>query len=380
MAERFGVVVAIGLTFFGLMLIAAQDVGIQIGSGTQPDRMVLASTNFGEVGGAKTDIRTTEFGTFSIGEGRGEVRVHREDKIQLKNSPLSGESLSFSYNATQPTEGEVSFEVLGKDGNGAFYVEVNGKRIFEEKLVTTATETVEISGDDLKPGVNSFKVGVTKGGILSSTTYSIEDFEASVTDRKFNDHHDSFQMYQYELKDFVGANLTFNIPTDSSVITEPLKISVNDNNVFDSRSVRSEQSVSISSREGELHPGYNSISFETEADAEYTLENTQMTVSYIGITQSADKEMDFDMVSKRLNYVNRDTTNEYIAFDYQMITEDNLIRIELDGFNKTLSPVNGENRVEIPEGILSRSNTLEIKSEGSFTLNDFKIISERVND
>jgi hypothetical protein len=380
MAERFGVVVAVGLTFFGLMLIAAQDIGIQIGAGGgTPDRMVLASTNFGEVGGAKTDIRTTGFGTFSIGEGRGEIRVHRSDKLDLQNSLFSGNSLNFEYNATQPTEGAVSFEVLGKEGNGALYVEVNEKRIFEEKLVTEATETINISGNDLKPGVNTFEIGVTKGGFFSSTHYALEDFEATVTDRKFNDHIDSFQMYQSELRDFVGTNLTFNIPADSSVITEPLRISVNDNNVFESRSVRSDQSISVSRRDAELHPGYNTISFETDADAQYTLENTQMTVSYIGITRSADKELRFDLNSTRRNYVDREDTNEYISFNYQMITEGNMIRMELGDFNTTVSPVNGENRVELPEGILSGSNSLEISSEGSFTLNDFKIISEQVD-
>ena len=381
MAERFGVVVAVGLTFFGLMLIAAQDVGIQIGGGSSPpDRLVLTSQNFGEVGGARTDIRTSNLGSFTIGEGRGNIRAYRDDKVDISNSLLSSNSIEFEYNATQPTQAAMSFEVLGKTGNGAVYVQVNGKKIFEEKLVTTATETINVSGDDLKPVMNSFKVGTTKGGLLSSTTYALEDFEATVNDRKFNDHVDSFQMYQYELEEYVGTNLSFNIPVDSSIITKPLQISVNDNNVFDSRSVRSDKSINIPRSDAELQPGYNTIKFETEADATYEIENAQVTVRYIGITESADREISFEINESNLDYVNRENTDESVMFDYQEVTGSNTLYLEIGEFNRTISPVNGPNTMELPEGILSETNTLQFESEGSFTLNNFRIISERSGD
>ena len=381
MAERFGVVVAVGLTFFGLMLIAAQDIGIQIGGGSSPpDRLVLTSQNFGEVGGAKTDIRTTNLGSFTIGEGRGNIRAYRDNKVDVSSSLLSSNTIEFDYNATQPTKASVSFEVLGKTGNGAVYVQVNGKRVFEEKLVTTATETVNISGDNLKPGINSFKLGTTKGGLISSTEYALEDFEATVNDRKFNNHVDSFQMYQYELEEYVGTNLTFNIPADSSIITKPLQISVNDNNIFDSRSVRSEKSISIPRGSAELQPGYNTVRFETEADATYRIENAQVTVRYIGITESADRQIEFGINESNLDYVNRDSTEESVMFDYQEVTGGNTLYIEIGDFNRTISPVNGQNTMDLPEGILSESNTLEFESDGSFTLNNFRILSEEVSD
>jgi len=222
MAERFGVVVAIGLTFFGLMMIAAQDLDFQIGS-SQPDNMLLAAESFGEVGGATTDIRTVNFGTFNIGEGRGQIQAYQSDEVRLENSLFSGNTVTVLYNGTQPTESEVSFEVLGKEGSGALYVKVNGERIFENQLVTSATEEITIDRSRLKTGINKIEIGTNKGGLLGETEYLLEDLEVTVNDRKFNDHVNNFQMYQYELKDFREANLTFNIPTDSSVITAPLK-------------------------------------------------------------------------------------------------------------------------------------------------------------
>jgi len=380
MAERFGVVLAIGLTFFGLMLIAAQDIGIQIGGGQQPDRVVMFSQNFGELGGATTDIRTNNFGSFKIGEGRGNIRAYRNDKVDVSNSLLSENAINFDYNATQPTQASVSLELLGKSGSGELYVQVNGKKIFEESLVTTADETINISGDNLKPGINTFKVGVTQGELFSSTTYALEDVEATVNDRKFNDHVDSFQMYEYELKDYVGTNLTFNIPPDSSVISSPLTVRVNDNQVFNTPSVRSEQSVSVSRGDAELHPGYNTVTFETDTDATYQIENAQMTVRYIGITQSADREISFDINSSRLDYVDQDNTQESITFDYQKISGGNTLYLETGDFNRTISPVNGQNTVNVPEDTFSATNTISVQSEGSFVLNNFKIVSERVGD
>lgn len=377
MAERFGVVVAIGLTFFGLMMIAAQDIGFQFGN-TTPDSMVLASQNFGEVGGATTDIRTVNFGTFNIGEGRGQIQAYQSDQETLENSLFSGNTVTVLYNGTQPTAGNVSFEVLGKEGSGALWVKVDGEKIFENQLVSTATENIEIPGNQLSPGMNEIEIGVNKGGILGSTEYSLEDLEVTINDRKFNDHVDNFQMYQYELRNFMEANLTFNIPADSSVITSPLEVEVNDNEVFSRESVRSTQQVSLSRED--LGPGYNPIEFKTDADAKYTLENTQLTVRYVGTTRSTDKNVTLYMNETQENYVNRENTREQLSFDYQQLSGSKTLEIFLGLFNTTLSPVKGQNQVQVPEGSFDSDDELRISGQGSFVLDNVKLTSRLVED
>lgn len=377
MAERFGVVVAIGLTFFGLMMIAGQDVGFEFGSST-PDRMVLASQNFGEVGGATSDIRTVDFGSFNVGEGRGQIQAYQADRKTLENSLFSGNTLTVKYNATQATGANISFEVLGKEGSGALYIDVNGKKIFEEQLVTSADETVEISGNDLRPGINTIKIGVNKGGLLGSTQYALEDLEVNVNDRKFNDHIDNFQLYDYELKDFMEANLTFTIPADSSVVTAPLEVQVNDNNVFSRETVRSTQNIELSRQQANLRPGYNTIEFKTDAEASYRLENTQLTVRYVGTTRTTDKNITFYMNQTRRDFVDREDTREELSFNYQLLSGSKTLEIFAESFNTTLSPVNGRNTVRIPENVFNSENTVQIRGSGSFTLNDVKLISRRV--
>jgi hypothetical protein len=382
MAERFGVVLAIGLTFFGLIMILQQGVNLQLGlgGGSTPDRIVLASQNFGEIGGATSDIRTVSFGSFNIGEGRGTVRAYQTDSKDLENSLFSGNTVRVKYNGTQPTGANVSFEVLGKEGSGALYVRANGQKVFENQLVSTATETIEIPGQNLRNGMNTIEIGVNKGGILGSTEYALEDVEVNVNDRKFNDRVDNFQMFQYELKDFVGANLTFTIPADSSVSTAPLEVEVNDNPVFDRRTVRSTQNVEISRQQANLRAGYNTVEFKTDAEARYRLENTQLTVRYIGTTRPTTENMTFNLNQSRRDFVNRDNTEETLSFNYQMLSGVNTLDIVLGSFNTTLSPVNGENNLKIPEDAFREENTLSIQGQGSYSLNDVKIISERVEN
>jgi hypothetical protein len=380
MEEKFGVVVAIGLTFFGLMLIASEDMGLSLdfGGGEERDQVEMLSVNPGNVGEANSDIRTARLGTFNVGEGRGDIQVLREDRPKVSNALFSENPIEFSYNATQPEHANISFEVLGKEGSGALYIEANGERIFEEQLVTSGDENVRISSENLVPGVNEFKIGTTKGGLFSSAEYALEDFRATVNDRKFSDYRDSFQMYDYELQDygFVGANLTFNIPADSAVATEPLQIHVNGNEIFNARSVRSDQSIEIPRGEADLHPGYNTISFETESDATYSIENAQITVRYIGQTAPTVEEYSFNLDEEDLSFVEREDTMEEISYNYQIVSGDRELYFELGEFNTTVEPVNGENTVEVPEDAFSSSNTLEIRSSGSFNMNDLRIFSE----
>jgi hypothetical protein len=266
--------------------------------------------------------------------------------------------------------------VLGKEGSGALYIEVNGQRVFEEQLVTSATEEINVSSDQLRPGMNNFRIGTNKGGLFGSTEYALEDIEAYVRDRRFNDHRDNFQVYDYELRDFVGANLSFNIPVDSSVVTEPLEIEVNDNKVFSENSVRADQTVSVTPSSGDLNPGYNTITFSTEANAHYTVENAQMAIRYIGTTQGVERDVEFELSGQEISFVEREETAESLNFDYQFLTGNRDLQLSLNDYNTTLRPENGENTIDLPEEIFEEGNTLKIEGQGAFTLNDMTLGSE----
>ena len=380
MAERFGVVVAIGLTFFGLMLIASQDidVGLNFGGEQQQD-IQLVSESFGELGGATQDVRTSQIGTFNIGEGLGDIQAYQRERKTLSNAIFSKDAITFEYNATEPRYAVIDFEVLGTEGSGAFYVEANGERVFERQLVSSADETVNISSEYLRNGVNNFEIGVNKGGLFGSTEYVIEDVEASIRDRKFNDRTENFQMYEYELRDFVGANISFNIPVDTSIVTAPLEVEVNGNEVFSEASVRAEQDVSINPTNADLRPGANTVKFSTDADASYLVENAQLVVRYIGTTQSVERNIGFNLAQEQRTHVNRENTLETLRFDFQALSGQGDVEFSINNYNVSMSPSNGENTHELPEDVFEEENEIDLTGRGSFVLNNLVITSEVQN-
>ncbi|WEL20032.1 hypothetical protein [Candidatus Nanohalococcus occultus] len=375
MGQEFGAVIAVGLAVFGLVFVASEAVNLDQQQRTTED-IVFLERNYGELGNAKPASRTSAFGSFSVGEGRGDILVERRDDETVSAELLSSQSLEFDYNGTQPRGGTVSFEVLGKEGYGALYVEANGQRVFSNPLVTEATPEIRIPEGVLKNGDNTIKIGTTKGGFFSSTEYRIEDLQVRVNDRKFNDHVDTFQMYGYELQDYVNGQISFNIA--NSVITEPLEVYVNDNKLYEFSSVRSTQTVNITPQNAELRNGINTVKFKTDGEASYDIENAALTVQYLGSTQEVNINEVFELTQSELNYAERNNTVEQISFDYTgLLGSPRSMSLELNDRQYNITPSNGENRIEV-NSELNDMNSLEIRSDGSFELENFRVNSEMV--
>lgn len=378
----FPVIILAGLTVFGLAFLGSQGVSGDFGFGDSEKRseVKFLSRDLGKVGSANQDFRSISFGDITVGETRGDVQAFRSRKEEISNSLFSRDRIVIKYNATQPKSGKISFEVLGRDGSGAVYAKANGIKVFEQHLIATGTPEINIPARTLKPGINKIVIGTRKGGIISSTKYGIEDVEVTVNDRKFHDYRDSFQMYSYELQDFVAADLTFDIR--SSIKTEPLQVYVNDETVYSKRQVRiSPEEVNITPRNADLSPGYNSIRFETDGDAKYQLENTAMTVRYIGNTEAGNKVVQFEADPSMIRFAEREDTKETISFEYQrLLPSPRPMVVELNGEKKKLNPENGENTIEFSADNLIESNVLEIHSNTTYQLNRLEVKSEKVEE
>lgn len=376
MGQEFGAVIAVGLAVFGLAFVA-MEAGMEFGEQKQAEELVFLERNYGELGSAKPASRTAAFGSFSVGEGRGDILIHQRDRETVKKKIFSGEKIKLDYNGTQPRGGTVSFEVLGKEGHGALYVKVNGKKVFSNPLVTEATPEITIPEGYLKNGDNTIVIGTTKGGILSSTEYKLEDFQVRVNDRKFHDHVDTFQMYGYELQDYVSGDLRFDV--ENSVKTEPLEVYVNGNKLYEFSSVRSTQTVNVTPQNADLRNGINTVEFKTDGEASYTIENAGLTIQYLGSTEQININEEFDLTSAEVNYADRNSTEERIAFDYTtLLGSPRPIIVSLNGEDYRLTPENGRNTIEV-NGILESDNSLRIESDGSFEIENFRIVSEQVS-
>lgn len=375
----FVTVVVLGISIFGLFFIATQTSGnIFDTSGSQKTQnLVFDQSNPGTVGQSNPDHRTIEFGDFTVGEARGSINAYSRTQQEISDRLFGGNNIWFNYNATQPNGGNVSFEVLGREGRGQVYVDVNGERIFNEYLVSSGNPEIEIPKEEMKTGMNRIEIGVNRQSFLGSSKYVLEDIEVDINDRKFHDYTDTFQIYQYELEDYVESPLTFQV--SNSVKTSPLDVYVNDQQVYSKEQVRAEESVQITPQNADLHTGSNTIRFETDSrPAQYTVENTQLTMRYVGNSQGETVVRNFGINQSGLNYAQRDDTTEYISFDYQnLLPSPREISIQLNDYTTTLTPSNGQNRINFSASELEESNDLAIQSRGTYQMNNLRVESVR---
>lgn len=375
----FITVVVLGISIFGLFFIAGQAEGDIFDFSTEePDQeIVFEQKSPGTVGQSNPDHRTIEFGDFTVGEARGSITAYSRTQQEISDRLFGGEQIWFNYNATQPEGGNVTFEVLGRDGKGQVYVDVNGERVFSEYLVSTGNPEIEIPKENINTGMNRFEIGVKRQSFLGSSKYVLEDIEVNINDRKFHDYTDSFQIYQYELEDYVESPLTFQV--SNSVKTSPLEVYVNDQQVYSKAQVRAEESIQITPQNTDLHTGANTIRFETDSrPAQYTIENTQMTMRYVGNSQGENVLSNFGINQSGLDYAERDDTTEYITFNYQnLLPSPREIHIQLNEFTTTIKPTNGQNRINFSASELRESNHLAIQSRGTYQMNNLRVESVR---
>lgn len=386
MDQKFGAVVIAGITIFGLAFVmdqASTDNGFfdsEPGE-TEVDRMVLHQEHIGTVGESSHDFRNIDLGDFNVGRARGDVRGYFTENAEIEDRWRGGESLNFFYNATTPREAEVSFTVLGRENTGAVYLEANGQRVFEEQLVTGSSPEIEVPERYLSPGMNSFELGVKRPGILSSSKYYLEDVELRVNDRKFHDHVDNFRLFDYEIEDFVESDLQFDITRAER--TDPLRIYINDKKLYEKDQQRiSAETVEFNPQNANLRPGSNKIEFKTRDEARYDIENAMITMRYLGNIDSQNVVTGFNLNQTERDYIEREDTREDILLDYQnLLPSPRPVEVRLNDFSRTIEP--RENRVynvTVPEGEFEHSNRLEVRSNGTYELENLEVVSERIEE
>ncbi|MBC5792961.1 MAG: hypothetical protein H8Z69_02865 [Nanohaloarchaea archaeon] len=373
MEEKFGAVLAAGLAVFGLMFVLNQG-GLDLNQQQEMDRQVFLDKNIGQVGKSNPDRRTIDFGSFTVGETRGDIQGYYNEKASISDSLFGGESIKFSYKAEQPLEGNITFEVLGRSGKGSVWVKANGKKVFEEPLISTSRPQVSIPQERIKRGENDFEIGVKRPGIFSSSSYTLEEVELRVNDRKFHDFEETFNLYGYELSDYIASPLSFSI--SDSIKTAPLRIYVNGEQIYSKQQVRvSAEEVKVTPQNSNIHPGANSITFETDQPAKYSIGSADLTVRYLG--NVAQQEI-VDYFEANEQFASREDTTEKISFDYQnLLPSPRPLRIELNDFNTTLTPDNTVNNITLPEDTINRHNQIRLNSNGTYKIDSLKVISEK---
>jgi len=377
MDDGFPIVVVLGLAIFGMIWIGSQ-TGDGFGiNGEQAEEMTLYSSSPGTIGESNEDFRTISFKDFTVGETRGDIQAYTSERERLANGILSGQKVVINYNATQPGQGQVNFEVLGRQAKGKIYVKVNGNQVYKAATISGATPEINISRDNFNAGRNKIVIGTTQPNPLKKAVYTIEDVEVTVNDRKFHDFTGYFQMYQHELDSFRPSNLTFQVPVDQSIPQEPLGVEVNEQEVFNQRIGRSTQEITLTPGNADLSKGYNTIKFGTDGESKYTVQNPEIQVRYAVNVQPATDTVNFELDQGELDYAQRDNTEETLRFNYQRTNSAAPLTIQLNNFNETITPQNGINTVDIEEDTVEEENTLDISSSTTFNIEKLNLESKK---
>lgn len=376
MSNAFVAVLAVGLTIFGLAFIAAE---VGPGLNNPETEMTYFNQDIGQIGETQTDTRPIELGSFTVGEGRGDIQAYRADRMEVNQKRVRSNPLTFEYEASQPRDGSVSFRVIGREGNGNIYVEVNGNRIFSEPMTSDFTGegiTIDIQEHHLRQGDNTFKIGATHGSLFSPTTYTLENIRAEVNDRDFHDRVETFRMFENEFDNLHSTELNFRIPAETTHIDAPLEIRVNNNTVREDTLARGEYEVELTTENADLRPGRNTIRFLTFDQAFYQIENSIINIHY-GVTTDAESlTREINLNSSQLDFANREDTQEELRFRYTNLNNPNTLQIDLNDETYDLTPQNGANTIEINEGVLQENNILTLSSPGSFRIENLQLGSK----
>lgn len=380
MANAFAAVLAVGISIFGLAFIAAElDYGV---STEEEDERIFFEKDIGQVGETTTDTRPVEFGSFSVGQTRGDIQVFRRDSAEVSQGRVFSSPLTFEYEADVPEEGEVSFRVVGRDGNGPIYIKVNGEKIFEEPMTRDFTGTpseFEIEARHLDRGTNEIEIGAGRGSMMSPTTYYLENIQAEINDEAFHDRVETFRMYENEFENLHSVELNFRVPAETARIDAPLEIRANGNTVFEETVARGEYEVELRPEEADLSTGMNTLRFLTFDQASYRLENSILNVHYGVTTGRESVTEEVELSSADLDFVEQEDTSEKLRFQYTNLNNPNDLKIELNDEVYDLNPQTGGNTVEFEEGVLEETNIITFSSNGSFRMENLQLMSERVD-
>lgn len=374
MVNEFGVVLIAGLTLFGAAILFSGEYS-DFTVSQEEEEYVFLEESPGEVGEAVRDSRRINFGEVTVGDMRGDVKVFDELDRTTYNAWRSASTIETNYEAVQPEGGSVEFEVVGREGSGSLWVEVNGERIYEETANPGEEVQVDIPSQNLDQGENNIEIGNSLGSFFSSSEYRLRHISVSVNDRTFHDYQGSFQVYDYELTDFIESEINFDIT--ESVINNPLEIRVNGERVYSETTPRGERAVELD-REI-LNTGANTIQISTGEMSEYRLGGTSILLRYMASAESTAVDVNFDLTDDEVDRAGSSDTEVVLDFDYQsVLPETSEMNVTLNQENRTVFPTSGDNEVVFDDETLQNENNLRLETEDAYIMENLRLVSRRI--
>jgi hypothetical protein len=364
-------VIAIALVaIFMIISVIFPYSGIPGGAGTED--IMVAEFSLGTVGFTETEPKSSDLGTFTVGE----VQTEELKKVpQLEISAGWFGSNKEEFNILVPSHFRevmrdlvVTFNVKDTNEYANLNVEWNGKAFLAEKAPRGSYE-VKIDANYIEDS-NKLEVFADGPGLAfwAATVYTIRDFRVNL--EYGPSRLVAFTLGQGDLDTFSKGELRF-IGFGSS----NMRVKINGVKIYDAVP-DGVIKVGFNFTDAPLKLGENIMSLDCPT-GQVTLNNARLDL-YV-LTNQVSRTRTFEMTDSQFNLMDKQDKVGSLRFRVESTTRPGLLDIELNGNDLTVDTVTGGwNDVTFTaDEIQSGDNTVEFSGTGFWDISDVQVLIEK---
>jgi hypothetical protein len=225
--------------------------------------------------------RPIYIGDFTVSYARGTETVKTESNIEVKKSMSEDKKTTISADITRDmslvTDGSLILDVFYTNGGGNLVVKFNNEVVYDDKP-STGEITIPLDNNLLK-SYNVIEVSTSKSGWMFWTTsdYQIEKLEFKINYFGDIEKKEIFEVYADELTGFKEGLVSFNVINYEG--TGHLKVDINGYTLYDGVR-RGPFELSFNFADVGLVKGMNTISFTTEKETSYEIQNAKIVITH----------------------------------------------------------------------------------------------------
>jgi len=225
--------------------------------------------------------RSIYIGDFTVSYAQGTETVKKEGNIEVKKSMSEDKKTTISASITRDinlvTGGSLILDVFYTNGEGNLVVKFNNEVVYDNKA-TLGEITIPLSKNSLT-SYNVIEISTSKPGwkFWTTSVYRIEKIEFKINYFGDIEKKQTFEVYKDELTGFKEGLVSFYVNNYEG--NGKLKVQINGYSLYEGVR-RGPFELSFDFAEVGLVRGMNIISFSTEQETSYEIENAKIIITH----------------------------------------------------------------------------------------------------
>jgi hypothetical protein len=230
-------------------------------------------------GGTEQLSRAIYIGDFTVSYAQGTETVKTENDIEVKKSMSEDKkttiSASIGRDINLVTEGSLILDVFYTNGEGNLVIRFNNEVVYDDKPALGEI-IIPLSKNSIKP-YNVIEISTSKSDwkFWTTSVYNIEKLEFKINYFGDIEKKETFEVYSDELTYFKEGLVSFTVVNYEG--TGHLKVDINGYLLYDGAR-RGPFELNFNFADVGLVKGMNTISFTTEKETSYEIENAKIVI------------------------------------------------------------------------------------------------------